>query len=111
MASLSVLRRPLYLGLVLGLAVLLSGLYYAFSLRSAGMHTTVLTTTLATPEFGIKTFGPTYWYANVALDVLTAILTAVLITLTVASYRARPGALPGPVGSTASLAVAVATFG
>jgi uncharacterized transporter YbjL len=73
---------------------------------------------MATPEFGITTFVPAYYcpayyYGSVALDLLTALLAAVLIVLTVANYRARRGrgVLAGSVGSTASLVVAATAFG
>jgi hypothetical protein len=75
------------------------------------MQTTVLTTRLATPQFEIDTFGRSYYFASVGLDILIALLTAVLISLTVASYRARRGAATGTVGSAASLGVAAMAFG
>jgi hypothetical protein len=106
-----VLRRPGYLGLTILLTVLLSVLYLNLTLRSAGMDTTVLTTTRATPEFEVTHFGPAYYWASVALDVLTAFLAAALISLTVAAYRARRSAVAGSVGSAASLVIAATTFG
>jgi hypothetical protein len=111
MSGLAVLRKPWYLGLTLVLTASLGWLYATLSLRSAGMHTTVFTTSLATPQFELTTFGPAYYYGSVALDMLVAFLTAVLIALTVAGYRARRGTAAGPVGSAASLAVAATAFG
>ena len=75
--ALSVLRRPAYVGMVIVVTALLTWLYYSFSLRSAGEHTTIFTRTYATPDFEIKTFGAAYFYAGVALDVILAFLTAV----------------------------------
>ena len=109
--ALGVLRQPLYLGITLALTVLLSWLYTSLSLRSAGMETTVFTTDQTTPQFQIETFGPAYYYGGVALDLLVAFLTAVLVALTIASYRARRQAVAGPVGAAASLAVAATSFG
>jgi hypothetical protein len=109
--ALAVLRQPLYLGITLVLTVLLSWLYTALSLRSAGMETTVLTTDQTTPQFQIETFGPAYYYGGVALDLLVAFFTAVLVALTIAAYRARRRVEAGPVGAAASLAIAATSFG
>src|SRR5712691_8943336 len=111
MVSLRILRKPAYLVRTVALTVVLSVLYYAFSLRSAGMKTTLLTTTLQTPAFEITTFGPAFFYGEVALDIVIAFLTAVLIALTLANYRAQRDAGRGSAGSVASFAVAATTFG
>jgi hypothetical protein len=111
MSGFGVLRTPRYLGLLLLLTVALGWLYTTLSLRSAGMDTTVLTTKLATPQFEIDRFGLGYYYGSVALDLLTAFLTALLVTLTIAAWRARRTAGPGAVGSAASLLIAATGFG
>lgn len=110
MSALRILRPPSYLLAVGVLTFLLALLYYNLSLRSVGMETTVTTTTRATSQFEIETFGPTYFYSSVALDVLTAFLAAVPIVLTVASYRTRRGVMAGSAGAGASLAIAATTF-
>ena len=111
MSALRILRRPPYAVATVALAALLAFLYFNLSLRSAGMETTITTTTRATPQFEIEEFGPAYFYGGLALDVLNASLAAVLIVLTVAAYRARKGAAAGTAGAGASLAIAATTFG
>ncbi|MDP9380005.1 MAG: hypothetical protein M3Q29_07625 [Chloroflexota bacterium] len=111
MRTLRILRRPPYAVATVALAVLLGLLYVNLSLRSAGMETTIATTSRATPQFEIEEFGPAYYYTSVALDALSALLAAVLIVLTVAAYRARRGAAAGTAGAGASLAIAATTFG
>ncbi len=110
-AALTTLAKPFYLGLIVVVTVLLTWLYYTFSLRSAGEHTTIFTTTLATPAFEMKTFGPAFFYGGVALDVVLALLTAILLALTVASHRSRKNVVTGSVASGATVAVAIAAFG
>lgn len=111
MVSFGVLRKPAYLALTVMLTVVLSVVYYVFSLRGAGVKTTLLTTHLQTPAFQIKTFGPAFFYGGVALDIIVAFLTAVLIALTLANYRAQRRAGRGSACSVASFAVAATTFG
>ena len=110
-SALSILAKPFYLGLTAAVTALLTWLYYTFSLRSAGEHTTILTTTYATPDFEIKTFGSAFFYGGVVLDVLLALLTGILLALTIANHRSRKNMVTGSVTSGATLAVAIATFG
>ena len=97
--------------MVIVVTALLTWLYYSFSLRSAGEHTTIFTRTYATPDFEIKTFGAAYFYAGVALDVILAFLTAVLLALAVACHRSRKDVVTGSLTSGATIAVAIAGFG
>jgi hypothetical protein len=111
LAALGMLRRPGYLVLIIVLTLVLAALYTNLSLRSGGMDTTIWTTSRATPAFEISKFGPTYYWSGVGLDVLAAFLTAVLVSLTIATYRTQRTRTVGSVGTAASFAVAATTFG
>lgn len=89
----------------------LAALYYFFSLRTAGHHTTIFTLQTATPAFIVQEFGLTYFLASITLDVLIAFLTSVMIAAAIVAHRARKAAGAGAACSTASVGLAVATFG
>ncbi len=109
--ALRVLRQRPYFVLVITVTVLLTWLYYTFSLRSAGENTTIFTRTYATPDFEISHFGAAFFYVGLGLDVLLASLTGVLLALAVACHRSRREMMTGSVGTGATLAIAIAGFG
>lgn len=94
---------------VLTLALFL--LYYVLMMRKA-KPTTLTTVHLSTPAFYIAHFGAAYFYGNLALELLTAALTAILVVGSVTALRTRmPGGGAGASGTAATILIAVATFG
>jgi hypothetical protein len=109
--ALRVLRRPPSFVLVITVTVLLTWLYYTFSLRSAGENTTIFTRTYATPDFEISHFGAAFFYVGLGLDLILAFLTGILLALALACNRSRREMMTGTVGTGATLAIAIAGFG
>jgi hypothetical protein len=111
MPTLRVLLKRNYLIATVVLAFVLSLLYLQFSLRSAGMNTTIFTLTRATPRFEVDTFGIAFYGASVVLDLLIASLTAILMVWTYAAWRTQRSFRASAAGGPASLLVAATTFG
>ena len=94
---------------VLALALFL--VYYVLMMRKA-KPTTLTTVHLSTPAFYISHFGAVYFYGNLALELLTAALTAILVVGSVTALRSRmPGGGAGATGTAATIFIAIATFG
>jgi len=101
-------RKPSYLGLTAVLTASLSYSLYLLSLRSAGVHTTIVTTTESSVGFWLKQFGPGYVAGTLSLDIINGLLISMMIVLTVSS---RAMARAGGTCSTASVLLGVATAG
>ncbi len=100
-----------------GLTALFFVLYYAMSMRKQ-KPTTLAATKLGTASYDIAHFGAAWFWGNVALDLVLAVMNAVLVMWAIQALadrrRARrvakgSGAAAG--GVVGSLAVAFATFG
>ena len=101
-------RKPSYLGLTAVLTASLSYSLYLLSLRSAGVHTTIVTTTESSVGFWLKRFGPGYVAGTLSLDIINGLLISLMIVLAVSS---RAMARAGGTCSTASVLLGVATAG
>lgn len=100
-----------------GLAAVFFLLYYALSMRQQ-KPTTLSATQLGPPSYDIAHFGPVWFWGNVALDVVLAVMNAVLVIWTVQAFadrrrarRTARGTGAGAGGVVGSLGVAFATFG
>jgi len=101
-------RKPSYLGLTALLTTFLSYSLYLLSLRSDGVHTTVVTMTESSVGFWLKKFGPAYVAGTLSLDIINGLLISLMIVLAVSS---RAMARAGGTCSTASVLLGVATAG
>lgn len=101
-------RKPTYLGMTAVLTALFSYALYLLSLRSAGMHTTLVTTTQSSVGFWLKQFGPGYVVGTLSLDVINGLLISMMIDLAVSS---RALARSGATCSSASVLLGVFTAG
>ncbi len=108
----TMLRKPSYLALTVILTVFFVALYGFFDLREGGKHTTLFTTHIQSLQFYAHYFGVWYVTGSIILDVLTALLSAILISLTLANYRNHSSMFTGTACSTAAtLGLGIATFG
>jgi uncharacterized iron-regulated membrane protein len=100
------------LALVAALTLLFLALSTFFDLREGGRQASLTTTRLATPGFYAQHFGALYAYGSIVLNVLTSLLSALLIALAVANWRARTAVAGGAACSTAATtALGFAVFG
>ena len=99
-------RKPSYVALTVVLTAFFSYALYILSLRSAGVHTTMITTTESSVGFWLKTFGPGYVIGTLSLDIINGLLISTMIVLAVSS---RALARAGGACSTASVLLGVAT--
>ena len=101
-------RKPVYLGLTAILTAFLSYALYLLSLRSAGPHTTIITTTESSVGFWLKQFGLGYVVGTLSLDVINGLLISMMLVLAVSS---RAFSRRGGTTSAASILLSVATAG
>jgi hypothetical protein len=112
MTILTTLKKLPYFLLTVVLTVGLWLLYTLFDLRQGGTHLTIFSTHLEPFQFFIVHFGIGYVLLRVILDFLIALLSAVLIALTIDQYRSGNQFLTRSVCSTGgSLLFGFAVFG
>ncbi len=108
----TMLKKPSYLALTILLTLFFIALYGFFDLREGGKHTTLLTTHIRPIDFYVHYFGLWYVVWSIIFDVLTSLFSAILISLTIANYRAHSPMFTGTACSTvATLGLGIATFG
>ncbi len=108
----TMLKRPVYLALTVVLTLLFTAVYGFFDLREGGKHTTLFTTHIQSLQFYTHYFGAWYVTGSIVLDVLTALFSAILISLTIANYRNHSSMFAGTACSTAATpGLGIATFG
>ncbi len=109
---LATLRKIPYLILTILLTLVFIALYMFFDLRQGGTHLTIFSAHLEPLQFFLKNFGAVYVWTRIALDVLNAFLSAVLIAVTIDHYRAGSAMFTGSACSTgATVILGLATFG
>jgi Na+/H+-translocating membrane pyrophosphatase len=112
MTILTTLKKLPYFLLTVVLTVGLWLLYTLFDLRQGGTHLTIFSTHLEPFQFFIAHFGIGYVLLRVILDFLIALLSAILIALTIDQYRSGNQFLTRSVCSTGgSLLFGFAVFG
>jgi hypothetical protein len=107
----STLRKPSYLLLVIVLTVAFLALYMLFDARQGGNQLTLFHATLRPLQYFLNRFGPAFTYGRIALDLLIAFFSALLIAVTLDNYRAQSGLFTGSACSTgATVILGFATF-
>ncbi len=109
---LSTFKKVPYLLLTLLLTLFFWALYTFFDLRQGGIHLTIFSLHLEPLQFFISHFGLGYVVLRLVLDLLIALLSAVLIAFTIDLRRSGTSFLGGSVCSTgATVILGFALFG
>ncbi len=113
MASLfQTLKKIPYLLLTLGLTIILFALYTFFDLRQGGTHLTIFSAHIMPLQFFLDHFGVLYVVTRIVLDLVLALLSALLIAVTIDNYRQGNSMFAGSACSTgATVILGLATFG
>lgn len=99
------LRKTPYLLLALALTIGFWTLYTLFDLRQGGTHLTIFSTHLEPFQFFVAHFGLAYVVLRSAVDLLISFLSAILIALTIDTYRSGKGIVTRSACSTGATVI------
>ena len=106
------LKKLPYLLLMLILTIAFFSLDIFFDFRQGGTHLTIFSTHVMPLQFFLNNFGAAYVWSRIALDLLNALLSALLIAVVIDNYKRGSAMFAGTACSTgATVILGFTTFG